>query len=289
MALGKGLGQILEEVGLAYETEMQEDGNFAQEHTDERIRELNVDLIDPNPYQPRKHFDSDRLSELAESIRQHGLLQPIVVVARAGRYILVAGERRLRAHKLADLGIIRAIVAEVDFDDLRMRELALVENIQRENLNAIELAHSYQELLDVHKITHEGLANVVHKSRSQITNTLRLLALPSYAQQMIVDEKITQGHAKILVGLDADKVKVLVDTIIGQKLSVRETENLLKEKKQTTTPAKKALNSTTYSPELINKLEELLPLDHRVKGKKLEILLPNEDALIQFITLLEKN
>ncbi len=289
MALGKGLGQILEEVGLAYETEMQEDGNFAQEHTDERIRELNVDLIDPNPYQPRKHFDSDRLSELAESIRQHGLLQPIVVVARAGRYILVAGERRLRAHKLADLGIIRAIVAEVDFDDLRMRELALVENIQRENLNAIELAHSYQELLDVHKITHEGLANVVHKSRSQITNTLRLLALPSYAQQMIVDEKITQGHAKILVGLDADKVKVLVDTIIGQKLSVRETENLLKEKKQTTTPAKKALNSTTYSPELINKLEELLPLDHRIKGKKLEILLPNEDALIQFITLLEKN
>jgi len=285
MALGKGLGQILEEVGLAYETEMQEDGNFGQEDTDERVRELSVDLIDPNPYQPRKNFDPDRLSELAESIRQHGLLQPIVVVARAGRYILVAGERRLRAHKLADFEVIRAIVAEVDFDDLRMRELALVENIQRENLNAIELAHSYQELLDVHKITHEGLANVVHKSRSQITNTLRLLALPSYAQQMIVEEKITQGHAKILVGLHADKVKVLVDTIIGQKLSVRETENLLKEKTKST---KKPSGAAIFSPDLINKLDKLLPFDHHIKGKKLEIVLPNEDALIQFITLLEK-
>jgi len=289
MALGKGLGQILEEVGLAYETEMQEDENFAQEDTDERIRELNVDLVDPNPYQPRKNFDEDRLNELAESVRLHGLLQPVVVVARGDRYILVAGERRLRAHKLADLDTIRAIVAEVDFDDLRMRELALVENIQRENLNAIELAHSYQELLDVHKITHEGLANVVHKSRSQITNTLRLLALPPYAQQMIVEEKITQGHAKILVGLDADKVKVLVDTIIGQKLSVRETENLLKEKKGTTKPSAKPSLGTVFAPELLGKLDALLPLTHHVKGKKLEIVLPNEDALIQFITLLEKN
>ena len=287
MALGKGLGQILEEVGLAYESEMQEDENFAQGDVAERIRELDVQAIDPNPYQPRKHFDEARLSELADSIREHGLLQPVVVVARGDRYLLVAGERRLRAHKIAELPTIRAIVAEVDFDNLRMRELALIENIQRENLNAVELAHSYQELLDVHEITHEGLAQIVHKSRSQITNTLRLLSLPAYAQQMIVDQKITQGHAKILVGLDPDKVTVLINTIVGQKLSVRETENLLKKQNN---PARKAAKPPlAYSPDLLQKLEQILPLKHSVKGRKLEIVLPNEDALIKFITLLEKN
>ena len=289
MALGKGLGQILEEVGLAYETEMNEDENFVESDVAERVRELDVALIDPNPYQPRKNFDEDRLNELADSIHKHGLLQPVVVVARGDRYILVAGERRLRAHKIAEIGTIRAIVAEVDFDDLRMRELALIENIQRENLNAIELAHSYQELLDVHAITHEGLAQIVHKSRSQITNTLRLLSLPSYAQQMIVEEKITQGHAKILVGQDPEKIKILVDTIIGQKLSVRETENLLKEKKSARMTPIKTPSSIEYAPELVAKLQHLLPLNHSLKGKKLEIVLPNEDALIQFITLLEKN
>jgi ParB family chromosome partitioning protein len=287
MALGKGLGQILEEVGLAYESEMQEDENFVQGDVAERIRELDVLVIDPNPYQPRKHFDETRLSELADSIRNHGLLQPVVVVAKGDRYLLVAGERRLRAHKIVGLPTIRAIVAEVDFDHLRMRELALIENIQRENLNAIELAHSYQELLDVHEITHEGLAQIVHKSRSQITNTLRLLSLPEYAQEMIVDQKITQGHAKILVGLDPDKVAVLINTIVGQKLSVRETENLLKKQNN---PAKKTVKpSLAYSPDLLRKLEQILPLKHSVKGRKLEIVLPNEDALIKFITLLEKN
>jgi len=289
VALGKGLGQILEEVGLAYETEMNEDDNFVESDVAERVRELDVAAIDPNPYQPRKNFDEDRLNELADSIRQHGLLQPVVVVARGDRYILVAGERRLRAHKIAGIDTIRAIVAEVDFDDLRMRELALIENIQRENLNAIELAHSYQELLDVHAITHEGLAQIVHKSRSQITNTLRLLSLPPYAQQMVVDEKITQGHAKILVGQDPEKIKILVDTIIGQKLSVRETENLLKEKKSAPSSSARASSSIVYDPKLVAKLQHLLPLNHSLKGKKLEIVLPNEDALIQFITLLEKN
>jgi len=289
VALGKGLGQILEEVGLAYETEMNEDDNFVESDVAERVRELDVSSIDPNPYQPRKNFDEDRLNELADSIHQHGLLQPVVVVARGDRYILVAGERRLRAHKIAEIDTIRAIVAEVDFDDLRMRELALIENIQRENLNAVELAHSYQELLDVHAITHEGLAQIVHKSRSQITNTLRLLSLPPYAQQMIVEEKITQGHAKVLVGLEPEKVKILVDTIIGQKLSVRETENLLKEKKGTLPRTTEASTSITYDPELVARLRQLLPLNHSLKGKKLEIVLPNEDALIQFITLLEKN
>ncbi len=288
MALGKGLGEILEEVGLAYENELEDGDSLSGEDLTDRVQEIDIDLVDPNPYQPRKHFDAERLSELSESILEHGLLQPVVVVTLDDRYILVAGERRLRAHKLANLQTIRAIVAEVSFDDLRMRELALVENIQRENLNAIELANSYQELLDVHKITHEELAQIVHKSRSQITNTIRLLSLPQYAQKMIVEEKITQGHAKVLVGLDEKKAKVIVDTIIGQKLSVRETENLLKRKKGSSIH-QKSQKELPFDPKLIKKLKKNLPLTYNLKEKKLEIVLPNEEALIQFVTLIEKN
>jgi len=287
MALGKGLGAILEEVGLAYENELNGEEELVPESVAEQIRELDVASIDPNPYQPRKHFDETRLKELADSIREHGLLQPVVVVARGDRYILVAGERRLRAHKIAGIPVIRAIVAEVDFDDLRMRELALIENIQRENLNAIELANSYQELIDVHQITHEELARIVHKSRSQITNTLRLLTLTPFAQEKIIEGKISQGHAKILAGLDPEKINIMVNTIIGQKLSVRETEKLLKKKTALHTRDSK-VTLAPYGQELIEQLQNLLPFSHKLKKGKLEIMLPNEEALIKLITLLEK-
>jgi len=286
MALGRGLGEILEEVGQAYEVELQNDAALADSSIAEHVEELPIDRIDPNPYQPRKHFDEARLEELAASIREHGLLQPVVVVPRGDRYLLVAGERRLRAHKLAKLATIRAIVADVDFDELRMRELALIENIQRENLNAIELATSYQELLDVHRITHEGLAQIVHKSRPQITNTLRMLSLSPYTQRMLIEEKITQGHAKLLVGLPVEKERVLVDTIIGQKLSVRETERLLQNRKKKTRSTSNA--QSKYDPALLERLKDVLPLRHTLKANRLEIVLPNEDALMQFITLLEK-
>ena len=151
MALGKGLGSILEEVEQAYSTQM----NSFQDQNGEYIdaQEIKVEYIAPNPYQPRKHFDQNAIEELSASIKRHGLLQPIVVVKKdSEHYILVTGERRLRAHKLANLEKIKAIIADVDLDDLRLRELALVENIQRENLNAMELARSYQELIDEHKI-----------------------------------------------------------------------------------------------------------------------------------------
>ena len=285
MALGRGLGEILEEVGQAYEVELESDTRLADTPLAERVQELPIDRVDPNPYQPRKHFDENRLQELAASIAEHGLLQPVVVVPRGDRYILVAGERRLRAHTLAGLETIRAIVADVDFDELRMRELALIENIQRENLNPLELAHSYQELIDVHRITHEGLAQIVHKSRSQITNTLRILSLTPYTQRMIAEEKITQGHAKVLVGLSAERERILVDTIIGRKLSVRETEQMLKKRKN---PRKASPSTQDPDPKVLKRLDAVLPFEHRFKNGKLEIVLPNEETLIQFITLLEK-
>jgi len=286
MALGRGLGEILEEVGQAYEVELQNDAALADSSIAEQVEELHIYRTNPTPYQPRKHFDEARLEELAASIREHGLLQPVVVVPRGDRYLLVAGERRLRAHKLAKLATIRAIVADVDFDELRMRELALIENIQRENLNAIELATSYQELLDVHRITHEGLAQIVHKSRPQITNTLRMLSLSPHTQKMLIEKKITQGHAKLLVGLSAEKERVLVDTIIGQKLSVRDAERLLQNRKKKS-PLASATNPE-YDPALLQRLKHALPLRHTLKANRLEIVLPNEEALMQFITLLEK-
>jgi len=290
MALGKGLGAILEEVGQAYENELTE-GKLSEQDLGDEVRELPVEAIDPNPYQPRKDFDPRRLEELGESIRRHGLLQPVVVIPNGDRWILVAGERRLRAHKLIGAPTIRAISADVDLDRLRMRELALVENIQRENLNPIELAEAYRELLEVHGITHEELAAIVHKSRSQITNTLRLLSLSEYARKSLIDGRLSQGHAKVLLPLSEEKQRVLVDTIVGRKLSVRETEELVKQTRKRVHSQKPAQNAAGGAPDpkLLERLEALLPFPHRLTRKGLEITLPDETALKAFIDFLDKN
>ncbi|WP_309497960.1 ParB/RepB/Spo0J family partition protein [Sulfurovum sp.] len=286
MALGRGLGAILSEVEEAYEKDLSDIDSFELESQGARVEELPVESITANPFQPRKHFDEQALKELSESISEHGLLQPIVVIEKEEGYLLIAGERRLRAHKLAKLESIKAIIADADIDDIKLRELALLENIQRENLNAIELANSYAELIDVHNITHDELSAIVHKSRSQITNTMRLLSLGKYAQDSVVTGKISQGHAKVLVGLDEKKQKVMVDSVAGQKLSVRETENMVKNhKEKTTSPSKK-----TAEPALLEKytesLHEVLPFTYKQKAKSLEIHFENEKEIEAFIALL---
>ncbi|RDU74657.1 chromosome partitioning protein ParB [Helicobacter anseris] len=216
-SLGRGLDAILGDVEKAYK-------NNLSEHTDSII-EIDIDLIKTNPYQPRKTFQKESLQELSESILEHGLLQPIIVYLDENKdYVLIAGERRLRASKMANQKTIKAIVAEIDL--AKLRELALIENIQREDLNPIDLAKSYQELLQDYAITHEELAQKIKKSRAQITNTLRLLNLSLEVQKALVDEKISQGHAKVLVGLDEKNQKMMLDSIIGQKLSVRDTERM---------------------------------------------------------------
>ena len=283
MALGKGLGAILQEVGDAYASEMASAEELRSSDMEGLVADIDIDIIDPNPYQPRKYFDEEKLQELAESIENYGLLQPVVVIKNSDRYILVAGERRLRAHKLIDAEQIKAIVADVDFDEIRMRELALIENIQRENLNPVELAQSYQELITVHKITHDELSQIVHKSRSQITNTLRLLALNTYAKDALVSEKITQGHAKILVGMDDGAQRIMVDTIVGQKLSVRETEGLVKSSKRR--EGTKEITKNRFKIDALSKKEisENLSFKHKIKQASVEIVLQNEDELIEFI------
>jgi len=286
--LGRNLGSILDEIGSNYESQFNE--AVSEDKTESLVTNIDIDDIDPNPYQPRKHFDKDRLQELSESIVKHGLLQPIVVLEHDNRYILIAGERRLRASKIANLSTIKAIVADIELDELRLRELALIENIQRENLNAIELANSYKELIEVHSITHEELSSIVHKSRSQITNTLRLLNLEEYAQEAIIKNQISQGHAKILVTMPKEKQKLLVDTIIGQKLSVRDLENISKKIKNgvSINKAKKSSTKYTIPKDLASQIEALLPFETKVKRGSVEILLDTKEQLEKFITFIKE-
>ena len=223
--LGRGLGALLGEMGEVYDNEVPSNGV---------VLELPLSQIKPNPHQPRKSFDEKSLAELADSLKRHGQIQPIVVVEDIDGYLLVAGERRWRASKLAKLKTIKAVVANIDED--QMRQHALVENIQRDELNPMELAHAYEELLKVHDLTHDELSGMIHKSRTQITNTLRLLQLGKKAQKMLSEGKITAGHAKMLVGLDEKEQNMMVDSIIGQKLSVRDVETMTKQMKNPATP-----------------------------------------------------
>jgi len=235
--LGRGLGAILEEVEEAYK---QNSGSS------EFVKEIPLEEIIVNPFQPRKQFDAESIAELSESIKRHGLLQPVVVIRSNDKFMLIAGERRLRATRLAGIEKIKAIVADIDKE--RIRELALIENIQRENLNSIELAISLKELIEEHDLTHEELSDIVKKSRSFITNTLRLLQLDEYVKDKLMQSKITHGHAKMLVGLEANEQKKITDSIIGQKLSVRNTEELVAKLKE---PAKQA----KQTPSVANRLE----------------------------------
>ena len=262
--LGRGLEAILGDVELAYKAELNE-GNS------DMVKDIDLDLIVENPYQPRKNFDETALRELSESIKRHGLIQPIIVIEKDGGYMLIAGERRFRATKMLGESKIKAIVA--DIESQRLRELALIENIQREDLNPIELANSYKELIDEYKITQDGLANIIHKSRVQITNTMRLLSLSAVTQEYIKEGKLTQGHAKVIVGLEPNDEKTAVDTIIGQRLSVRETENLVKNLKNKL-PPKAALKLDERYLERLTNLKEIFSkfdVPVKIKGKKITI------------------
>ena len=264
-SLGRGLGELLGEMEEAYDSEVP---------SGESIVEVSLSQIKPNPYQPRKHFDERSLSELADSIKMHGLIQPVVVVEDIDGYILVAGERRVRASKIAKLKSIRAVIAHIDED--KMRQQALIENIQRDELNIVDLANAYSELLEVHGITHDELSSMVHKSRAHITNTLRLLQLSKKSLVALRDGKISAGHAKVLVGLSDKDQLTLVASIIGQKLSVREVEGIVKSMKGgSILPAAKKPKEVTYDFSALK--SKFSDLGFRVKTKSNEITLSFEN------------
>ena len=263
-ALGRGLGALLGEIDEAYDNEVSQKDS---------IVEISVKDIRPNPYQPRKTFDEESLQELSESIKNDGLIQPIVVTEDIDGYILIAGERRFRASKLAKLKTIRAII--LNSDEQKMRQFALIENIQREELNSIELAHAYSELIKLHEITHEELSNVIHKSRTHITNSIRLLQLSPKTQKALIEKKITAGHARVLIGLDEKQQQLMVNSIIGQKLSVREVESTIKNMKDTKTVSDDKIVSTSYDfSDLKTKLNSL---GFKVKSSQSKITLEFDD------------
>src|SRR5437016_3731832 len=226
-ALGRGLSALLS----ADESKQSVEESF----------EIDIGLIDPSPVQPRSHFDARRLAELAKSIQENGVVQPLLVRRKGPRFELITGERRWRAAQQAGLERIPAIVRNVP--DEKLLELALIENIQREDLNAIEEAQAYQRLIETIGLTQESLAERVGRDRSYITNYLRLLRLPEDVQRLVQEGKLSAGHARTLLGVsDVDLQRRLARKIVKQELSVRETERIsrrtsgnLHQRKQSTT------------------------------------------------------
>lgn len=267
--LGKGLAALIPEKGM--HPPATESGVLAKPqkdiHKGERIVYLKVEEINPNKYQPREDFDINKLEELISSIKEKGVVQPILV-RRAGeeRYELIAGERRLRAVKSLGMKEIPAIIREAE--DLDSLELSLIENIQREDLNVIEEANAYQRLIDEFGFTQEGIAEVVGKDRSSVVNILRLLKLPQKIQETLKKGELSMGHGRALLGLESAVAQMEVAKLIVSKgLSVREVENLVKQrrlgriKRVRLAPKMKDYHLTTIEEEL-----------QRILGTKVKII-----------------
>ena len=224
-ALGRGLAAIMKDHDINFKGEQANTINNSAETAEkfDKIVEISIDLIDPNPFQPRKAFDDEGLSELADSIKQQGLIQPIALRKVGDRYQIISGERRTRATKIAGLSTIKAQVFE-DLDDKAMAEWALIENIQRVDLNPVEIARSYQQLIDKHGYKHEDLAKIVSKSRSAITNSLRLLKLPEVVLLWIEEGKISGGAARALCSDKIQNPEEVAKRIIEEGLNVRQIE-----------------------------------------------------------------
>lgn len=220
MAMKKGLGRGLDALL----------GDYTQP-TPEGVQQVDIRRIDTNAGQPRKDFDQEKLQELADSIRQHGVVQPILLRQNGERYVIVAGERRFRAARLAGLEKVPAIVK--DLDEAQVMEVALIENLQREDLNPIEEAAAIRFLMQQHDLTQEEVSKRLSKSRSAIANSLRLLTLPEPVQAYLRNGKLQAGHARALAGLqDPEAQAVLADKIVGEGLSVRAAESLAREQGQ---------------------------------------------------------
>lgn len=211
-ALGRGLGSLMGEA--------QSETGFASADT-----EMDIEKIVPNPNQPRTHFNESQLEELSESIRENGVLQPLLVRKKGSSYEIIAGERRYQASKIAGLKKLPVIVKDVD--DQKMLELALIENLQRSDLNPIEEARGYKQLIKSSGMTQEALSKAVSKSRSAITNSLRLFDLPEQVQDLLFDGKLTAGHARAILAVPFEEARVkLAEKVVAEGLSVRATENL---------------------------------------------------------------
>lgn len=253
--LGKGLDSLIPEnksVKPAVKPEKAEESVKTGEQM------LKINQVEPNREQPRKHFEEDALLELADSIKQYGVLQPLLVRKRKDYYEIIAGERRWRAAKLAGVKEVPVIIKE--YTEQQAVEIALIENIQRENLNPIEEAMAFKKLLEEFQLKQDEVADRVSKSRTAVTNSMRLLKLDDKVQQMIIDEMISTGHARALLAIDDKKLQYeLANRIFDEKLSVRETEKLVKEIKNPKKPKeKKVVENEFVYKDLENRMKEVM-------------------------------
>ena len=281
-ALGKGLEELFSTEVLDFDTF---ESNIMENATTNEIQDISVNEIRPNPYQPRKSFNEDALRELSESIKNHGVFQPIIVKKGIRGYDLIAGERRLRASKMAGLDKIPAIVK--DFSDDDMREIALLENIQRENLTAIELAWAYKGIIDNLDIRQEDLALRIGKSRSHITNTLGLLNLPEEVQKMILNGELSMGHARVLSKMeDESKITDLAKKITSEGLSVHEIEEISKDEEiKKRVPITRRERNTDYT-NVENELRDILGTKVKVDNKKINIYFENVNDLNRILEIM---
>lgn len=289
-ALGRGLGALIED-STTTNTRNTEEG------ATDGIVEISIESIETNPYQPRNYFDEEALSELAKSIEKHGIIQPITVrQLDNGMYQIISGERRFRASKLAGLEAIPAYLRTAN--DQGMLEMALIENIQREDLDAIEVAISYQRLIDECDLTQESLSEQVGKKRATIANYLRLLKLPAEVQLNIRERKLSMGHARAILGLEDTEQQIKIGKkTIEEELSVRQVEDLIRKMNQPVEPKKKETAEHIDLPESYFKLVEHLEkyfnsninIKRNEKGEgKITISFTSDDEVANFIGKFEQ-
>lgn len=280
-ALGRGLEQLFNDEGLNFDTI--ENSIIEEAKTNDQIVEINLSELRANPYQPRKNFDEEALNELALSIKEHGVFQPIIVKKSIKGYEIIAGERRFRASKLAGMQTIPAIVK--DFSDEEMMQIALLENLQRENLTSIEEAKAYKSIIESMNITQDELAKKVGKSRSHVTNILGLLKLPASVQDMVLYNKLSMGHARVLSKLDDPKtIEDLAQRVITEDLSVRKLESLVYDNEEKEVKTKKSSNNEYKYME--NFLKEKLGTNVKINNNKISIKFSNVQDLNRILEIM---
>lgn len=291
-ALGKGLEQLFTNERIDFDNF---EKGLVEEAKPNEIVEIKISEIRPNPYQPRKIFDEEALNELASSIKEHGIVQPIIVKKSIKGYELVAGERRTKAAKIAGLETVPAIVK--DFDDEQMMEIALIENIQRENLNPIEEAMAYDSILKSSNITQDELAKKFGKSRSYITNSLGLLRLPDDTKKYVEDNKLSMSHARALSKLDdTEQINRLANKIVNENLNVRAIENITRDiheqeiKKETaenTLFEFKQYDTLNTNHIYEDAMREKFGIKVKITGKKIEIPYSSQLELQRILELMD--
>ena len=281
-ALGMGLEQLFNSEMLDFD---QVEEKIVEETPKDEIVEIPINELMSNPYQPRKIFDEESLRELAESIKEHGVFQPIIVKKSVKGYNIIAGERRTKASELAGLKTVPAIVR--DFSDEEMMQVALLENLQREDLSAIEEAKAYKSIIESLRLTQDELAKRLGKSRSHITNMLGLLRLPLSVQDMVLYGKISMGHARVLSKLEnSEQIEDLANKVINENLSVRDLEVLTNESSYVrSTPSSKPRKSKEYKY-VEDAMKEKLGTKVAISGNKIKISFVTKEDLNRILEIL---